>query len=296
MSSVTTSPVAANEEAIEAWDGVLYDRFVQYRDVLVHGLGAHGNEALRLYPVEPGQRVLDIGCGFGDTTQDLARLVGPAGRAVGIDSSARFIETARAEAAAAGVENVSFMVGDVQAVEYEGRFDRVFSRMGTMFFANPVAALRNVRSAVEPGGLMTMVVWRRKLDNEWLHRAEQVVEKFLDQPDHDATDEPTCGPGPFSMANGDTVTGIMLSAGFESIALHRCDLPFRQGASLDEAIDLVMAIGPAGEIIRLWGERADQIKPQIRAALADEFQDFVQPDGSLVTSSSTWVVAGGVPA
>jgi SAM-dependent methyltransferase len=296
MAKVTTTPIAANEEAIEAWDGVLYDRFVQYRDVLVDGLGAHGEEALRLYPVEPGQRALDIGCGFGDTTQRLAELVGPAGEAVGIDASARFIDTARAEAAEARVENVSFMVGDVQAVDFEGPFDRVFSRMGTMFFANPVAALRNVRGALRPGGLLTMVVWRQKVDNEWVYRAEQVVQKYLDEPDHDATDEPTCGPGPFSMAGADTTSGIMLAAGFEAVTLHRSDLPFRQGATLEDAIGLVTALGPAGEIIRLSGDAAEEIRPQIEADLREEFQDYVQPDGSVVTGSSTWIVSGRAPA
>src|SRR5918997_4905302 len=95
----------ANAEAIEAWDGPLYDRFVRFREILTTGLGQHGEEALRLYPPQPGQRVLDIGCGFGDTTQRIAELVGPEGSAVGGDAAARFIETARAEAAEAGVAN-----------------------------------------------------------------------------------------------------------------------------------------------------------------------------------------------
>jgi ubiquinone/menaquinone biosynthesis C-methylase UbiE len=96
--------------------------------------------------------VLDIGCGFGDTTQRLARLVGPDGSALGVDVAPRFIETAQAEAAQAAVDNVRFMVGDVQAIELEERFDYAFSRFGTMFFASPVAALRNVRVALTPGG------------------------------------------------------------------------------------------------------------------------------------------------
>ncbi len=154
-----------NTEAIEAWDGVLFDRFVEFRDALVTGLGAHGNRALELYPPEPGERALDIGCGFGDTTRQLARLVGPDGEAVGVDASPRFIAASREEAAEEGVENVRYVVADVEAglpEEVGDGFDRVFARMGTMFFANPVPAMRTIRAAMRPGALLTMVVWRQK--------------------------------------------------------------------------------------------------------------------------------------
>src|SRR5687767_12267569 len=98
----TESVAAANAEAIQAWDGPLYDRFVRFRDIVITGLGGHGEEAFRLFPPRAGQRVLDIGCGFGDTTQRIAELVGPEGEAVGVDAAPRFIETARVEAEDAG--------------------------------------------------------------------------------------------------------------------------------------------------------------------------------------------------
>src|SRR5919106_2293524 len=94
-----------NAEAIQAWDGPLFDRFVRFREIVTTGLGAHGEEALRLVTPQAGQRVLDIGCGFGDTTQRIAGLVGASGEAVGVDAAARFIEAARDEAADAGVAN-----------------------------------------------------------------------------------------------------------------------------------------------------------------------------------------------
>src|SRR3954447_16721383 len=211
----------ANAEAIEAWDGPLYERFVRSRHVVTAGLGAHGEEALRLYPPQPGWRVLDIGCGFGDTTQRIAELVGPDGEAVGVDAAERFIETARRETSEAGISNARFMVADVQMTEFEDRFDMAFSRMGTMFFANPVPAMRNVRSALVPGGRLAMVVSRRRIDNDWLYRAQQIVEKIVTRPDE--YDEPTCGPGPFSMADADTTSEILKYAGFEEIAFHRTD-------------------------------------------------------------------------
>jgi SAM-dependent methyltransferase len=290
---VERSVATANEEAIEAWNGVLFDRFLQFRDIIVNGLGAHGDEAMRVHPPNPGDRVLDIGCGFGDTAQQLAEIVGPEGSVLGIDAAERFIETARQEAEEAGTTNVRFEVGDVQTTTFTERFDYAFARFGTMFFANPVAAMRNVREALEPGGRLCMVVWRQKPDNEWLYRAEQVVEPMVEEDPE--SDEPTCGPGPFSMANADTTSGVLVSAGFEDISLRRCDIEFRFGASLDDGVDLVMALGPAGEAIRLAGDQAEQVRVQIEAALREALAEFVTDDG-VRASASTWIVSATAPA
>ena len=195
---------SANEEAIQAWDGPLFDQFVRFRHLLTSGLGAHGEEALRLVPPRPGDRVLDIGCGFGDTTQRIAGLVGASGAVLGVDAAPRFIEIARHEAEQAALANVRFTVADVETTTFGERFDLAFSRMGTMFFANPVAALRNVREALVPGGMLAMVVWRAKIENDWVYRAQTITERFLSRPEE--YDEPTCGPGPFAMANADTTT------------------------------------------------------------------------------------------
>jgi SAM-dependent methyltransferase len=283
-----------NDEAIEAWNGVLFDRFVKYREIVTSGLGAHGEAALALYPPERGERVLDIGCGFGDTTRRIAGLVGPDGEAVGVDAAERFIEAARGEAEEAGVENARFVVGDVQLTKLEDRFDRAFSRMGTMFFDNPVAALRNVREALDPGAQLTMVVWRRKLDNDWLHRAEVIVERYVTEPDE--TDEPTCGPGPFSMATADTTSHLLLNAGFEEIVFHRTDIEIEIGHDLDHAVDFALALGPAGEAIRLAGDDAERIRSQIEAALREALSEYVKPDGVVRAPASTWIVAARAPA
>ena len=223
---------AENEEALEAWDGVLFDRFMLFRHLIVTGLVPHGNAAMRLLPPQPGDRVLDVGCGFGDTALQLAELVGPEGSVLGVDVAPRFIEAARGEAAHAGVANTRFgFVTFGTDRGFEETFDYAFSRFGTMFFANPVAALRNVRRALVPGGRLCSVVWRRKLDNPWMYRAEQVVKPLVEIPEE--TDEPRCGPGPFSMADADTTSQILLGAGFEQISLHRFDHDFLIGRDLD---------------------------------------------------------------
>jgi ubiquinone/menaquinone biosynthesis C-methylase UbiE len=284
---------ADNEEALEAWDGVLFDRFVKFREIVTEGLGAHGEAALAAHPPRSGERVLDIGCGFGDTSRRIAGLVGDSGSVLGVDVAPRFIEAAQGETDQRGTANVSFALRDVQVTEFEDRFDYAFARFGTMFFANPVAAMRNVREALVPGGRLCMVVWRRKLDNQWLHRAETVVEKFVEEPEE--SDEPTCGPGPFSMANADTTSDILQNAGFAEIELRRCDIPILIGRDLDHAVEFATALGPAGEVIRLAGDEAEKNRPQIVLALREALADYQGPDG-VVADASTWIVSAKAPA
>jgi SAM-dependent methyltransferase len=288
------SAVSANEEAIGAWNGVLFDRFVQYRHIVTAGLGAHGEEALRGDPPRLGERVLDIGCGFGDTTQRLAGLVGREGAVLGVDAAERFVAAAHEEAEHAGVTNARFLVGDVQTMTFAERFDYAFSRFGTMFFANPVVALRNVRAALEPGGRLCMVVWRSKGENPWMARAEEIVEQFVTEDEE--SDELTCGPGPFSMGNADTTSEVVLHAGFVNVALRRCDIPVVVGRDLDEAVQFLCALGPAGEVIRLAGAEAVRLRPRIEAALADALREYVTDDGSVRAGASTWIVTAQVPA
>ena len=287
------SLVASNEGTIEAWNGVLFDRFLRFRDIVTTGLRAHGDHALRLHPPRPGDRALDVGCGFGDTTRRLAELVGPDGDAVGVDAAPRFIDAARRETAQAQVANARFLVADVQAGELYGGYDYVFSRFGTMFFANPVVALANMRQALVPGGRLCMVVWRRKLDNDWLHRAERVAERFLTRPE--TTDQPTCGPGPFSMASADTTTDVLMHAGFEDICLHRCDIEITIGTDLEQAVQFAMALGPAGELIRLAGSQAQERRSSIVAALHGALAELQKPDGTVLAPASTWIVGARSP-
>ncbi|HEX3561360.1 MAG TPA: methyltransferase domain-containing protein [Solirubrobacterales bacterium] len=288
-----TGVAPENEEATEAWSGVLFDRFVEFRELIVDSLKLHGDAAIRLHPPKPGDRVLDIGCGFGDATQQLAALIGPEGEAVGVDVAEPFVQASIEEAREAGVRNVEFLTGDVQVMEFPGTFDCAFSRMGVMFFANPVQALRNIRGALRPGGRLVAVVWRRKLDNPWVQRAEEVVEKYLEEPEE--SDEPTCGPGPFSMQSADTVSEQLQIAGFEQPTFTRCDLPLKLGNDLDHAVRFNMALGPAAEIIRLNGDDANEIRPKLEAEIREVLSDYAGPDG-VWAPASTWIISATAPA
>jgi SAM-dependent methyltransferase len=274
-----------NAEATEAWDGPLFDRFVEFRHIVINGLANHGEKALALYPPPAGANVLDVGCGFGDTTERIAGMVGADGHAHGVDIAPRFIEAARAEVQA---PNASFDVADIQFDDLGGPYDYVFSRFGVMFCDNPGAAMRNIRRTMAPGARLVVVVWRIREDNAWMYAAQQVVERLIGRPEE--YDEPTCGPGPFSMAGADTTSGILVGAGFSDVSLTRCDMPILIGSDVDEALDVVMALGPAGEMVRLWGDRKADRHDEIRAALAEKFEEL-RTDRGVEGMASTWIVS-----
>jgi SAM-dependent methyltransferase len=284
-----------NEEATAAWNTVLFDRFSEYRHIFVGALKQFGDTAIAEAPPSTGDRIVDVGCGFGDTVQQLALVAGPDSHVVGVDAAQRFIETARTEAAAAGAENVEFVVADVQAEVPGGPYDYAFARMGTMFFANPVAAMRNVCDALRSGGALTMVVWRRKLDNEWMQRSEEVVDRHVPKPDAEASDALTCGPGPFSMANADTTSDILKHAGFERIALRRVDVDMYVGRDAAEAVDVALALGPAAETVRLAGDDAERVRPLIERDLLELAGEYATASGAIVAPASAWAVTARAP-
>jgi len=284
----------ANEEAVRAWDTVLYERWKSNRKVFVGALSEVTEDVFELYPPPGHARCIDIGCGFGETTRRLAELVGPAGFALGTDSSPRFIEDARREAAEAGVENIEFEIADAQTAAWDPDYDYAFSRMGTQFFAAPVPAMRAIRRALKPGGRLAKICWRRKAESQFWAETEQVVERFLSRPEEYEAD--TCGPGPFSLGNPETTRGILEAAGFDGIELHQRDFDYFMGADMDEAIESLLAIGPGAELIRLNGDYGESRRKEIAEALRDHYAAWQKSDGSIVGRGSVWIVAASNPS
>jgi ubiquinone/menaquinone biosynthesis C-methylase UbiE len=283
-----------NDTIIKAWNTVLFDKFCRFKHLLIDGLSAHSDEALARHRHPEGARVLDVGCGFGDATRRIANRVGPAGVAVGVDCADNFIATAERESREAGVANATFFVADVQRDDLRGPYDSAFSRFGTMFFMMPGAAMRNIRKALRRGGELTMIVWRKREDNPWLHEAELRVREIVPVVAHEDTDQVHCGPGPFSMAGPDMVSGMLRGAGFDRIGFERFDADICIGRDLAEAIEFAMALGPAGEIIRLAGEEGERRKPDVMSALRHALTPYARSDG-VWGPSSTWFVTARNP-
>jgi SAM-dependent methyltransferase len=208
-----------------------------------------GDRALDRLAPAPGARALDLGCGTGGTTLELARRVGSTGAAVGIDIAEPLVEEARLRAAAAGSTNVSFLAADAETHDFQSeRFDAVYSRFGVMFFADPVAAFTNIRSAMADGGRLSFVAWQNVLANEWVLvpvLAAASVTGTVPSPPADGR------PGPFAFSDPDRVRSILEGAGFRSIdiepvadavVLHEQDIPLM--------VQIASGAGPVGEALR----------------------------------------------
>ena len=280
-----------NTEFVDFWNEILVPKFFKYRHILVGGLTHHSARIFPSLKVREGDRALDVGCGFGDTAIQLAQRVGPSGSVLGIDCCTAFLETARKDAAAAGVDNVQFIEGDAQFHPFEPESDFCFSRFGTQFFENPVVGLKNMRRSLKPGGTMTMIVWRAIEDNPWLGLPREVVLNFLPPPGEDAR---TCGPGPFSMANQEMVTKQLEIAGYDGIEFERIDAPLMVGNSPEDAVGFQLSVGPAGEVYREAGAEAERRHGEIEAALLTELGRHAGAEG-IVMDSSSWKITARNP-
>ncbi|HEY2406331.1 MAG TPA: class I SAM-dependent methyltransferase [Polyangiaceae bacterium] len=275
-----------NAEFIRTWNEILVPKFVRFRHVLVDGFRGHSDAALAKHAPRAGERALDVACGFGDTSIDLARAVGPTGSVLGIDCCDAFLEFGRRDARAQGLDNLRFAVSDAQTESFHESFELCFARFGTMFFQSPLAAMRNLRQSLVPGGRLMMLVWRTLEDNDWLKFSKEVARKYLPPPPDTGQ---TCGPGPFSMADRETVTAILEGAGFSEIAFERIDAPVMVGKSPQEAVEFQLLLGPAGEIVREAGALGEQRRAEISAELAALLEKF-QTERGIVMGSSSWNV------
>ena len=163
-----------------------------------------------------------------------------------------------------------------------------------MFFNLPGAAMRNIRRALKPGGEFTQIVWRKREDNPWVHEAELRVREIVPVVSHEETDLVHCGPGPFSMAGPDMVSAMLKGVGYDRIRFERFDADICIGRDLDEAVEFAMALGPAGEIMRLAEAEGERLKPQVIAALKEALGGYVRPDG-VWAPSSTWFITARNP-
>jgi ubiquinone/menaquinone biosynthesis C-methylase UbiE len=287
----TAEAPEGNTEFVDFWNEVLVPKFTKYRHILVGGLAHHSAKIFPSLEVGEGDKVVDVGCGFGDTAILFAQRVGPRGSVLGIDCCDGFIEFGRRDAKVAGVDNVSFVVGDVQSHPFQPDHDFCFSRFGTQFFENPVAGLKNMRASLRPGGVMTMIVWRTIDDNPWLGLPREIVLQYLPPPGEDGR---TCGPGPFSMANQDMVTKQLEISGYTDIDFERVDAPLMVGKTPEDAVGFQIALGPAGEVYREAGAEAERRHHEIEAALKAELAKFEGPEG-IVMASSSWKITARNP-
>lgn len=264
-------------------DDLRFGAWAEVRELLELQLAPLGRAGLSALAPAPGECILDIGCGGGETVLDLARAVAPAGQVVGIDLSAAVL--AFAQRATAGCEHVSFVQADAQVHPFEpASFDAVFSRFGVMFFANPVAAFTNIRRSLRPNGRLAFVCWRALEENPLDILPLRAAAACLPpQPTHDPD-----APGPFAFANPDRVRGILEGAGFGDIKITARDELVGSG-DLDALMKVCSRVGTLGKILRENPELRAATLPAVQSALVAHGG----PDGVRL-NAATWVVMARV--
>jgi SAM-dependent methyltransferase len=277
MVALATSALTEDALRLGAW--------AEIREALELQLAPLGRRSLEALAPRPGESILDIGCGGGETTLDLARAVAPDGTVVGVDISAGVL--AFAQAAAEGCERVRFIQADAQLFPFErSSFDAGFSRFGVMFFADTVAAFANIRRSLRPNGRLSFVCWRGLEENPLDIVPLRAASAHLPpQPAQDPN-----APGPFAFANPDRVRGILEAAGFVDVEITACDEQVGSG-DLDTMLAVCSRVGALGRILRENPELRAATLPAVRSALAAHDG----PDGVRL-KAATWVVTARAAA
>lgn len=257
--------------------------WAEVREPLELQLAPLGWRALEALAARPGEAVLDIGCGGGETALDIARAVAPDGKVVGIDISSAILEFAQRAGKECG--QLHFVQGDAQLFPFErASFDAAFSRFGVMFFANPVAAFINIRQSLKSSGRLAFVCWRALEENPLDMVPLEAASPHLPQLpvlDPDA-------PGPFAFANPDRVYDILYGAGFKDIQIAAYDERVGSG-ELDMMLAVCSRVGALGKILRENPELRSAVLPAVRAALTPHDG----PEG-IKLNAATWIVTARV--
>lgn len=273
---------APNAAQIADWNGAVGERWAAEQQSLDALIQPFGDAALAAARAAPGEKVLDIGCGCGETTLTLARTVGPSGEVLGVDVSGPMLRVARNRAA--GLANINFMEADASQAPLPNGFSLLFSRFGVMFFDKPADAFARMGRALVPGARLAFVCWQPAALNPWATIAAKaaLAAAGLSAPQADPR-----APGPFAFADPEYTTGILEQAGFRNIATKPVEAPMRLGGSPAEAALSALKVGPASRIAREAGPDAfPALLKAVEAALATH----AAPSGEVSLTGKTWVV------
>lgn len=285
-----TDPTSPNAEQIRHWNEINGPRWAALQGRLDAQLDPVGLSAMERLTLPSDARVLDVGCGCGSTTIELAQRLATSGAVTGVDISGPLLARAIERAADAAIANVRFVQADAQTFAFEeGSFDAVFSRFGVMFFADPVAAFANLRRALKPRGVITFVCWRNAKENAWVTVPMMAALPFLEAPTPPAPGT----PGPFSLADRERLTSVLSAAGFADISIEADNpkLLLGGGSDLDATVDFALQIGPTAALLREQSvERVDEVRAAVRAALAP----YQTADG-IALGAAIWIVRAARP-
>jgi SAM-dependent methyltransferase len=274
----------SNAAQAQAWDGNEGAFWTAQARRLDETLANCHGPFLAAAAVGERDHILDVGCGTGQATRDVARIA-TKGSALGVDLSSRMIALARETATAEGLDNVEFRNADVQIHPFEtAAFDAVISRMGSMFFGEPVTAFANLQRALRSGGRLTLLTWQGVAENEWLteFRSALAIGRDLPSPPPDA-------PSPFAFADPDRVRTILGAAGFVDVSFQSLRQPMSFGPDPDDAFDFV------AELTSWMLDGLDDTdRSAALAALRTTIAEHTSEDG-VTYQSATWIIQARKP-
>jgi SAM-dependent methyltransferase len=286
MEQPTTMPESVpvhptNADAFSAWNGDDGAYWTDQELTFNRTTSRHMPHFLRAAAIGPSDRVLDIGCGTGETTRAAARSA-PSGWALGVDLSAPMLSRARSRAEQEGLANAQFLQADAQIHPFEaGSFDLAVSRTGAMFFGDPVAAFTNIARALQPDGRMVLLVWQAPEKNHWFRDLALALAGGLELPA-----PPPDAPGPFSLADQDRIRTLLSAAGFAEIEVGGIEEPVWLGDGPDDAFRFLRHLGFTESM--LGGLDADA-RARALDALRSSIDAHTTADGVLYPSA-TWLV------
>lgn len=271
---------ATNVEQARAWDGEEGAFWASHAEQFDRAVGAYHGRFMAAAGIGRSDRVLDIGCGTGETTREAARIAAN-GSAVGVDLSAQMIDLARRLAAEQGLANARFEQVDAQVHAFPtAGFDVAISRTGTMFFGDPTAAFKNIARSLRPGGRLVLLVWQSPERNEWIRELTRALAAGRDLP------APPIGvPGPFAQADPDQARTVLSAAGFWDIEFLALSAAMEFGAEAEEAYDFVVG---------LMGWMLEGLDTSGRALALANLRDTISRhqtgDGTVCFESAAWLV------
>jgi ubiquinone/menaquinone biosynthesis C-methylase UbiE len=259
-----------------------YQEFGEVNDAL---LAPFGQAMLEAAGLQPGERVLDVGCGHGASTFEAAEQVAPSGRVVGIDISAAMLEPARRRVATTGVDNIEFVDADAQVHAFEtGSFDVVLSRFGAMFFEDPHSAFANFSRTLRPAGRLVFVCPQDPRNSEWIALAFGAAAAVLGGlPDPG----PAGSPGTFALADRDRLEQMLSGAGFREVTLETVTRPVRLGSRVDDTVEFILSLR---ESKQLFTGAPQATLEAAAAALRAAFAPYAGPAG-VVADATAWLVS-----
>jgi SAM-dependent methyltransferase len=275
-----------NADQIAYWNGDAGTRWAQHQARIDAMLAEVAHAALDHAAPVAGEKVVDIGCGYGTTVLELAQRVGPQGRVIGIDVSKPMLDVAAERVRERSLDNVSLVLADASTHRLEEHTaDLAFSRFGVMFFSEPVQAFAHIRTWLRPRGRVVFACWRPFADNPCFRVAYEAAKPFLPPappPDPNA-------PGPFAFADADRVRDILQTAGFSQIDLvsHETVASLAGPGELDSAAEFSARIGPAA---RALADVAPAAREAAKAAIREALKEHDRPDG-IKLPGSIWLVA-----